>query len=205
MSWRSSSGSRDRPGGQAAAGPRPGEVVAPLPDLLAVRSRFGVGEEQRPRPRVVAVLRQQVADLSRRAWPARTARVRRPARLKVPLRQNVAGVQRQLMQIFGRKIRPEVRAVAPQRPVVHQGVLEEHLLAGGDVRAGEERVPACVHDLFRDRRSELVRVHGDPDEHGESGGHDEQHAVAPAAREFPIFILHAGFLRMSSPLRLTGP
>ena len=31
---------RDRPGGQTAAGPRAGEVIAPSPDLPAVRSRF---------------------------------------------------------------------------------------------------------------------------------------------------------------------
>ena len=45
------------------------------------------------------------------------------------------------MEVFCREIRPEVGAMSPDGPILHQTVFQENLLPSKDVFAGEDRSP----------------------------------------------------------------
>ena len=56
------------------------------------------------------------------------------------------------MEVVGGVVGAEVGAVAEDRPVLHQAVVEEDALPVADLVAGEHRLPGRVHDAIGDRR-----------------------------------------------------
>ena len=52
------------------------------------------------------------------------------------------------MQGLCGEVRPEIAAVAPDRAVVHQAVLEENLLPGNDVLGGEHHGAGGIDELY---------------------------------------------------------
>ena len=71
---------------------------------------------------------------------SRAVRVERCIR---PAVAGIASVSRQIsaeaMEVLGGVVRAEIGPVSPERPVLHEAVLEEDLLAAEDVVPGEER------------------------------------------------------------------
>ena len=61
-------------------------------------------------------------------------------------------LQRQTVQVVGREIRPEVRAVAVDRTVLHEAIGKERFLPGANVLAGEDRLPRLGDDAGGNRR-----------------------------------------------------
>ena len=61
------------------------------------------------------------------------------------------------VEVVGRVVGPEVGAVAEDRAVLHQPVVEEDLLAAADVLAGEERLALGVDHSLGDRRGRRCR------------------------------------------------
>ena len=62
-------------------------------------------------------------------------------------------LQRQTVQVVGREIRPEVRAVAVDRTVLHEAIGKERFLTGANVLAGEDRLPRLGDDSGGNRRA----------------------------------------------------
>ena len=86
------------------------------------------------------------------------------------------------MQVVGGEVRPEVGAVAEDRAVLHQPVLQEELLAGADVVAGEQRLSGRVDDAVGDRRVGGVGAVGEEAEHRESDQHHQRSDLHPGPR-----------------------
>ena len=129
----------DRVRAQSLVGGRIGEVVAVVSFELGEGTRLGPGVRRACPPGVVAV-RLEVGDrLLARAVGARAAvlafnRERRP------------------MKVVGGVVGAQVGAVAEDRPVLHQAVVEKDALPVADVVAGEDRLPGGVDDAIGDRR-----------------------------------------------------
>jgi hypothetical protein len=70
--------------------------------------------------------------------------------------------------------------VAEDRAVLHQAVVEEHLLPALDVTLGVEHLPGRVHHPLRDRRLGLVGPVGEQAEDEEAEQHNEDDALHPA-------------------------
>src|SRR5271157_457300 len=73
--------------------------------------------------------------------------------------------------------------MAPQGPVLHETVLEEHLLAHLDVGPGKHHSTRCIHGLLGDRWSVRVGQDRDKGENREAGDHYEDGRVSPPRRE----------------------
>ena len=85
------------------------------------------------------------------------ARPRRPSAAPPYARRTMS---RRAAQVVGRVVGPEVGAVAERRAVLHQPVVQEHLLALGDVAAGVHAPPARVDAPVGHRRLRHVRAVG---------------------------------------------
>jgi hypothetical protein len=48
------------------------------------------------------------------------------------------GIECERVQILGRKVRPEIRSMPPNRAVLHQAVTKKDLLPGCDIDVGEQ-------------------------------------------------------------------
>ena len=117
---------------------------------------------------VVAVLLEQSVRRPRRRRAAASG-VELRVRLAVTLPgERVARDLGQAVQVLGAVVGAEVRAVAPERAVLHEAVLEEDLLPVLDVLPREERRPGRVGHPLGDRRRVRVGQDGDQREHGEA-------------------------------------
>ena len=87
------------------------------------------------------------------------------------------------MQVIRREVRAKVCAVAPDRPVFHQAVLQKDLLAGLDVVARKHSLAVRADRLRRDRRRVLVRRNGHPDQDREPENQDEDDGLPPPRRQ----------------------
>ena len=83
------------------------------------------------------------------------------------------------VEVFRAVVGPEVGAVTPQRPVLHQAVLEEHLLAVEDGLPVEERRPRRVRHAPRNRGRVRVGEDGHDRKDGEAADHHEDRGVSP--------------------------
>ena len=68
------------------------------------------------------------------------------------------------MQVFGRKVWTQVRAMSPYRAVLHQAVFEEDLLAAANICSREKRSAIGTYCFFGDRRGIAVASEGEPDQ-----------------------------------------
>ena len=71
------------------------------------------------------------------------------------------------MQVLRSEIRPEIRSMAEDRPILHQAVAQKDLLARDDIRAGEQRGSIrCLDDIRYGRFSAVgvVRKHAEDEE-----------------------------------------
>jgi hypothetical protein len=73
--------------------------------------------------------------------------------------------------------------VAEDRPVLHETVVEEDLLALAHVLAGEEDVPLPVDDPLGDGRLRLVGAVREQAEDEEAEEDDERHRLDPSLRD----------------------
>ena len=85
-------------------------------------------------------------------------------------------------QVVGRVVGAQVGAVAEDRSVLHETVVEEHLLAALDVPLGVDRLARWVDHPIRDRRLGLVGAIGQQTEHEEPREDDEHGRLQPAPR-----------------------
>jgi hypothetical protein len=176
---------------------RPSEVGRELADVFAVVDRP-------PAQAVLAALRREEAAVVRPQLPegARLGRAvgERMGALVVAVRPElvdrllprlvgrgtpgrVADDQRGAMQVVRGVVGPQIRAVTEDRPVFHEAVLEEDLLPGADVRAGEERLPAGRDDAVRDGWLRLVRPVREQPENEEAEEEDEHDSLEPPLRD----------------------
>ena len=73
--------------------------------------------------------------------------------------------QRRPVQVIVGEVRAEVGAVAEYRPVLHQPVVKEDLLAGADVTSGEQNPAGGIDEPCRNRRVVLIGLVGqDPED-----------------------------------------
>ncbi len=91
----------------------------------------------------------------------------------------VGNVERPVMQVLGREVRPQISAMAPDRAIVHQAMLEKYLLARSDILAGEDDRARRIDDAGRNGRRVLIGLDGDQDQYGKA----KQHGCA--RRYFP--------------------
>jgi len=130
--------------------------------------RRGHGELAAPAVVVVLFESERHGTIDRR--PFRRAELGVGA-MELVARGMIGDVERPIVQILRGEIRPQIGAVAPDRAVVHQAVLQEHLLPSGNVGAGEDDRAGGIDDLGRDRRRVLVSLDRDQDQDAESHHH----------------------------------
>ncbi len=87
------------------------------------------------------------------------------------------------VEVVGRVVGPEVGAVAEDRAVLHQPVVEEDLLAAADVLAGEERLALGVDHALGDRRVGAVGPVGEQAEDEEAEQEDDDRGLDPGLRD----------------------
>ena len=138
-------------------------MAADLPEGVGLGRR----EPQGPRPRFVAI-RLEVLD-GPRARPVRVLTA-----VALPDREGGAA------QIVGRVVRAEVAPVPEDRPVLHQTVLQEHLLPGPYVLTREHDGARWVGDPFGYRGLAAVRLVAHYPEHEEPEDEGEQRRLHPA-------------------------
>src|SRR5262249_11315161 len=135
------------------------EVAAPFRDLCLVRRHLGVSERQRIGLRIVAVRFQKLLDISRYSVAVSIAWIAPVGSLS---RQQIRGVAGESVQICRRKVWSQIGAVAPDRAVLHQRILEEDLLTGNDVGSRKDRCTRAIYNFPRNRRSVRVGSSGQP-------------------------------------------
>ena len=101
------------------------------------------------------------------------------AAIETLARDAISEVESQYVQGLCRKIGTEIAAVAPDRTVVHQAVLQEDLLAGNDVIGREDHGTDGIDELIRNRRCVLVSLDGQQNKHGEPCHHSNQSGDPP--------------------------
>lgn len=79
------------------------------------------------------------------------------------------------MQILRGEIRSDVSAVPPYRAVLHQAVLEKHLLPGANVLSRENRSAIERHRSLGNRRRIAVAFEREPDQDRKATQHDDRH------------------------------
>src|SRR5262245_11630835 len=87
------------------------------------------------------------------------------------------------MQCLGGEIRPQVAAMPPDRAVVHETVLEEHLLTGRNILGSENGASFRLDRLCRAGRCLPISAHRHPDENCKPKHHDNQNSACPPRRE----------------------
>jgi hypothetical protein len=70
--------------------------------------------------------------------------------------------------------------VPEHRAVLHEPVVEKHLLAALDVTGGVEDRAVGVHDPLGDRRLRLIRAVGEQAQDEEAEQHDQDHGLDPS-------------------------
>ena len=85
-------------------------------------------------------------------------------------------------QVVRRVVGPQVGAVAEDRAVLHQAVVEEDLLPALDVPLGVDDGALWIDHALRDRRLRLVGPQRQEAEPEEAEQHDERHGLDPAFR-----------------------
>ena len=160
-------GDRVRP--QPVLRRRVGEEARVVPDQPPV----GLGLRGRERERAGALVVAVGAELGDRA-----ARRAVGAGAAVPADHEVRGAA----QVVGGVVRAQVGAVAEDRAVLHEAVVEEDLLALVDVRRRVEHLPRGVDHALRRRRLGHVGPVGQEPEHEEAEQHHQQDRLHPALR-----------------------
>ncbi len=158
---------RDRLRAQAVVACRVREVPAVVPHERLERGRPLRADRERPGPLVVAI-GAEVLD--------------RPAGRRVRARSAVCAPDdvRRAPQVVGGEVRAEVGAVPEDRPVLHEAVVQEHLLALGDVARRVEHAALLVDGALRDRRLGLVAAVGEQPHDEEPAEDHEDHDLDPA-------------------------
>jgi len=87
------------------------------------------------------------------------------------------------MEVLGAVVRTEIRAVTPERPVLHQAVPEKDLLPVKDRRPVEERRSLGIGDARRNRRRVRIGEDGDERQHREPRDDHEDGGVPPPGRQ----------------------
>ena len=72
------------------------------------------------------------------------------------------------MQVVSGVVRPKIGTVAKDRPIFHQTVAQESLLAGHDVRPCEQELTVWTEHLFRDWRFPGIGTESKKSEHKET-------------------------------------
>jgi len=67
---------------------------------------------------------------------------------KAGLRAGFRKIERPMVQYGCAEIRSQITTVAPYGAIVHQAVLEKHLLPGTNVIAGENNIIRCIDRSF---------------------------------------------------------
>ena len=172
-------------GGQSKTGFGRGKELRQLAALCREAPGLGLGDRQHPGRGVVSV----DAGFARSLGPNGVLLFGcqgRPWGCKAGLGQILPDMKGLPVQILCRKIRAQIGAMPPDRPVLHQPIFQKHLLAGADVVAGEHGFPRSVDHAFRDGRSIPVGPHRKGNENGESRNHHHDHGVLPPGRQlFP--------------------
>ena len=174
----------DRIGTQAVPRVRSGEETAVVANHRPERLRLRLGERERARLLVVPV-RAEVLD--------------RPAPGRVRLRSTVGPLDqiRGPAQVVGGEVGAQVGPVAERRPVLHQAVVQEHLLTLGDVLSGVENPALPVDDALGHRRLLRVGAVGEQPEDEEPDQSDQDRGLDPALRDQQLssLMLHRHSLR----------
>jgi hypothetical protein len=121
-----------------------------------------------------------------------------PVRLKVgdrlfarPVRSLTAVLAlhglRGAVEVVGRVVGSQVRAVAEDRAVLHQAVVEEDPLSVADVLALEQRLPGRIDDAIGDRRVGAVGAIREQAEDEEADQEDDDRGLdpGPGDRQLP--------------------
>ena len=103
------------------------------------------------------------------------------------------------MQILRREVRAEIGAMAPDRAVVHEAVLEEDLLARGHVLAREEDGAGRVDDPRGNWRRLAVGLDGQPDQNRKAEHHRDDGGDLPPDQRGPLAGACAAVMRQLSP------
>ena len=94
--------------------------------------------------------------------------------------------------------------MAERRPVLHQAVVQEHLLALGDVTAGEQHLAALVDDTRRHRRMLLVLAVGEQAEDEEPDQDHQDDRLHPRTRDQQATSFSTGHGRLPKTMRNSG-
>jgi hypothetical protein len=156
----------DGVGTQPVLGGRLREEARVVPDQAAVRLGLWTGELEYAAALVVAVC-AEVLD---------RAPSRRVGALSAVASRDVVG---RPAQVVGRVVRPEVGAVPENRAVLHQAVVQEHLLPALHVALGVEHPAGGIDDALGDRRLGLVGAVGEQPEYEEPEQHHQDHGLHP--------------------------
>ena len=176
---------------------RPGEEGGQLPQLVAV------GDGVAPQPVLRGRLGEEVAVVPHQApvgLGLRGAQRHRAGALVVAVGPELAdrpaaraiGARaavrardevRRAAQVVGGEVRAEVGAVPEDRAVLHEAVVEEHLLALADVGRGVEHGALRIDEPLGRRRLGLVGAVGQEAEHEEAEQDDEQDRLHPSLRD----------------------
>ncbi len=158
------------------------KVARPFSLLDRVGGDFPWREDQRVALGVIAILLQRaLGEFGGFRGRAHLQCRERPAEALTG--NGVAHDLGQAMQVFRAVVRAEIGAVAPQGAVFHERVLEEDLLSGLDVVAGEDSRVQLVGDPSRNGRRVAIGLDGHERQHGEPDDHHQDHAVAPPSRQ----------------------
>ena len=91
----------------------------------------------------------------------------------------LSSLQRQGVEIGGRKIRPQVGPVPPNGAVFHEGVFQKDLLPRQDIIPGKNGVAGRVDHPGRNGRGVFVGPHRNPDQDGEADNEGENDPYLP--------------------------
>ncbi len=176
--------------GKTRRGLRSREVLGPFARLYQPGRRFGRREDERAGAGIVAVLLQQAMDggVDARGRVGIERRVGESAPLAS---ERVLRDGGEPVQVLCAEVGAEVRAVAPERAVLHQAVLEEDLLPVLDVFPREEGGASGVCHSRGNGRSVRVGEDGDQREHavGESAPLASQRVLRDGGE--PVQVLRA--------------
>jgi hypothetical protein len=167
---------------QARGRRQPAEIRLPFLLLGIERGDLARGEHERAGRGIVTVHAQVPARQAGRDVRVLLRQLGEGAAEALP-RVGVVADLRKAVQVFGAVIRPEVGAVSPERAVLHETVLEEHLLAAEDRLLIEHLCPACIRDSRRDRRRVGIGEDRDVRQDREACDQDQDRRVAPPGRQ----------------------
>ena len=174
-------GVSNQPLGQATVVGRRHEILCPIGDLILESVGIDRTQAQGARRGVVVVL------LHGAGYLAVDLALLVGGELGIgplePLPRHLIGnVERPVVKILRREVRAEISAVAPDRAVGHEAVLEEDLLARNHVVAGKDDGAAGSHRLCRYRRRLAIGLDGQSDQDGEAEDHRDDCSDLPPDR-----------------------